>query len=135
MAYLVLQLKDFEVKSYEIDKKVFRIGRKPENDLSLSDPFVSRNHAEIVVLEDGCFELRDGDKLTMGQFLLIFKLESPCASTGVEMLAAEDMDEMLEEIMTAALKTLKAERGSVSVPWAGSCHTSPRQAISSLSRM
>ncbi len=191
MAYLVLQLKDFEVKSYEIDKKVFRIGRKPENDLSLSDPFVSRSHAEIVSLEDGCFELRDlggenpikvngriisqhrlrdGDKLTLGQSLLIFKLESPCASTGVEMLEAEDMsqkaveiaaldakktmpfsldsvdskdvaslqrdhqrlmllydfgksvnshledhDDMLEEIMTAALKTLKAERGFIAL--------------------
>jgi transcriptional regulator with GAF, ATPase, and Fis domain len=191
MAYLVLQLKEFEVKSFEIDKKVFRIGRKPENDLSLSDPFVSRNHAEIVALENGGFELRDlggenpikvngrmisqhrlrdGDKLTLGQSLLIFKMESPCSSTGVEILAAEDMsqkaveiasldakktmpfsldsvdskdvvslqrdhqrlmllydygksvnshledqDEMLEEIMTAALKTLKAERGFIAL--------------------
>ena len=59
MAYLVLQLKDFEVKSYEIDKKIFRIGRKPENTLSLSDPFVSREHAEIATVEDGGYELRD----------------------------------------------------------------------------
>jgi transcriptional regulator with GAF, ATPase, and Fis domain len=191
MAYLVHQLKDFEVKSYEISKKVMRIGRKPSNDISLSDPFVSREHAEIVALEDGSYELRDlggenpvkvngriisqhrlrdGDTLTLGQSLLIFKTDSPCVSASVEMLAAEDMsqkaveiaaldakktmpfsldgvdtkdvvslqrdhqrlmllyefgkavnshledqDEMLDEIMNAALKTLKAERGFIAL--------------------
>lgn len=191
MAHLVHQLKDFEVKTYPIDKKVIRIGRKPSNDVSLSDPFVSRDHAEIAALEDGSFELRDlggenpvkvngriisqhrlrdGDKLMLGQSLLIFKTEAPCASASVEMLAAEDMsqtaveiasldakktvpfsldrmdmndvgslqrdhqrlmllydfgkavyshledqDEMLDEIMNAALKTLNAERGFIAL--------------------
>jgi Nif-specific regulatory protein len=191
MAYLIHQLKDFEVKSYEISKKTMRIGRKPSNDVSLSDPFVSREHAEIVALEDGSYELRDlggenpvkvngriisqhklrdGDTLTLGQSLLIFKTDAPCASASVEMLAAEDMsqkaveiasldakktmpfaldgvdtkdvvslqrdhqrlmllyefgkavnshledqDEMLDEIMNAALKTLKAERGFIAL--------------------
>ncbi len=191
MAYLVLQLKDFEVKSYEISKKVIKIGRKPSNDVSLSDPFMSREHAEIEVLEDGGYELRDlggenpvkvngkiisqhrlrdGDKLTMGQSLLIFKKDTPVASASVAMLAAEDLsekaveiasldakktmpfsldkvdtkdvvslqkdhqrlmllydfskavnshledqDEMLEEIMNAALKTLEAERGFIAL--------------------
>ena len=191
MAYLVLQLKEFEIKSYEISKKVTRIGRSPSNEVSLTDPFVSRDHAEIVALEDGGYELRDlggenpvkingriisqhrlrdGDKLTMGQSLLIFKTDIPCASTSVEMLAAEDLsekaveiasldakrtmpfsmdgvdkkdivalqrdhqrlmllydfgksvnshledqDEMLNEIMSAALKTLKAERGFIAL--------------------
>ncbi len=191
MAYLVHQLKEFEVKNYEISKKVIRIGRRPSNDVPLTDPFVSRDHAEIVSLEDGSYELRDlggenpvkvngriisqhrlrdGDKLTLGQSLLIFKTEASCASTGVEMLAAEEMsqetveiasldakktmpfsmdrvdkknaealqkdhqrlmllydfsksvnslledqDEMLDEIMTAALKTLKAERGFIAL--------------------
>ncbi len=191
MAYLVLQLKDFEVKSYEISKKVIKIGRKPSNDVSLSDPFMSRDHAEIEALEDGGYELRDlggenpvkvngriisqhrlrdGDKLTMGQSLLIFKTDTPFACASVEMLAAEDLsekaveiasldakktmpfsldkvdtkdvvslqrdhqrlmllydfskavnshledqDEMLEEIMNAALKTLEAERGFIAL--------------------
>ena len=191
MAYLVLQLKDFEVKSYEISKKVIKIGRKPSNDVSLSDPFISRDHAEIEALEDGGYELRDlggenpvkvngkiisqhrlrdGDKLTMGQSLLIFKTDTPVASASVAMLAAEDLsekaveiasldakktmpfsldkvdtkdvvslqrdhqrlmllydfskavnshledqDEMLEEIMNAALKTLEAERGFIAL--------------------
>ena len=191
MVYLVLQLKEFEIKSYEISKKVTRIGRSPSNEVSLTDPFVSRDHAEIVALEDGGYELRDlggenpvkingriisqhrlrdGDKLTMGQSLLIFKTDIPCASASVEMLAAEDLsekaveiasldakrtmpfsmdgvdkkdivalqrdhqrlmllydfgksvnshledqDEMLNEIMSAALKTLKAERGFIAL--------------------
>ncbi len=191
MAYLVLQLKDFEVKSYKISKKVIKIGRKPSNDVSLSDPFVSRDHAEIKALEDGGYEmrdlggenpvkvngriisqhrLRDGDKLTMGQSLLIFKTDPPVASASVAMLAAEDLsekaveiasldakktipfsldkmdtkdvaslqrdhqrlmllydfgkavnahledqDEMLNEIMNAALKTLEAERGFIAL--------------------
>ena len=191
MVYLVLQLKEFEIKSYEISKKVTRIGRSPSNEVSLTDPFVSRDHAEIVALEDGGYELRDlggenpvkingriisqhrlrdGDKLTMGQSLLIFKTDIPCASASVEMLAAEDLsekaveiasldakrtmpfsmdgvdkkdivalqrdhqrlmllydfgksvnshledqDEMLNEIMNAALKTLKAERGFIAL--------------------
>ena len=168
-----------------------RIGRKPSNDISLADPFVSREHAEIVALEDGSYELRDlggenpvkvngriisqhrlrdGDTLTLGQSLLIFKTDTPCVSASVEMLAAEDMtqkaveiasldakktmpfsldgvdakdvaslqrdhqrlmllyefgksvnshledqDEMLDEIMNAALKTLKAERGFIAL--------------------
>ena len=191
MAYLVLQLKDFEVKSYKISKKVIKIGRKPSNDVSLADPFVSRDHAEIKALEDGGYEmrdlggenpvkvngriisqhrLRDGDKLTMGQSLLIFKTDPPVASASVAMLAAEDLsekaveiasldakktipfsldkmdtkdvaslqrdhqrlmllydfgkavnahledqDEMLNEIMNAALKTLEAERGFIAL--------------------
>ena len=191
MAYLVHQLKDFEVKTYPIEKKVVRIGRKPSNDVSLNDPFVSRDHAEIAALEDGSFELRDlggenpvkvngriisqhrlrdGDKLMLGQSLLIFKAEAPCVSTSVEMLAAEDMsqtaveiasldakktvpfsldrmdmndagslqrdhqrlmllydfskavyshledpDEMMDEIMNVALKTLNAERGFIAL--------------------
>ena len=191
MAYLVHQLKDFQVKNYPIDKKVIRIGRKPSNDVSLSDPFVSRDHAEIAELEDGSYELRDlggenpvkvngriisqhrlrdGDKLTLGQSLLIFKTEAPCTGAAVEMLAVEDMsqsaveiaaldakktvpfsldnvdmkdleslqrdhqrlmllydfskavnslledqDEMLDEIMNAAMKILKAERGFIAL--------------------
>jgi pSer/pThr/pTyr-binding forkhead associated (FHA) protein len=59
MAYLVLQLKDFETRNYEITSPVTKIGRRPSNDVPLSDPFVSRDHAEIVSLEDGDFELRD----------------------------------------------------------------------------
>ncbi len=125
MAYLIHQLKEFEVKSHEITKRLTRIGRKPSNDISLSDPFVSREHAEIVALEDGGYEvrdlggenpvkvngriisqhkLRDGDKLTLGQSLLIFKTDAPCDTAGVEMLAAEDMSQTAVEIASLDAK-------------------------------
>jgi phosphoserine phosphatase RsbU/P len=42
-----------------IDKPVFRIGRKSESDLRSLGTDVSREHAEIVQLEDGRFILRD----------------------------------------------------------------------------
>ena len=42
-----------------IDKQVFRIGRKSESDLRSIGTDVSREHAEIVRLEDGRFVLKD----------------------------------------------------------------------------
>jgi sigma-B regulation protein RsbU (phosphoserine phosphatase) len=42
-----------------IDKPVFRIGRKSESDLRSLGTDVSREHAEIVQLDDGRFMLRD----------------------------------------------------------------------------
>ena len=42
-----------------IDKPVFRIGRKSESDLRSSGTDVSREHAEIVRLDDGRFLLKD----------------------------------------------------------------------------
>lgn len=42
-----------------IDKPVFRIGRKTESDLQSSGTDVSREHAEIVRLDDGRFLLKD----------------------------------------------------------------------------
>src|SRR5688572_30644046 len=42
-----------------IDKPVFRIGRKSESDLRAVGTDVSREHAEIVHLDDGRFVLKD----------------------------------------------------------------------------
>ena len=42
-----------------IDKPVFRIGRKSESDLRSAGTDVSREHAEIVRLDDGRFVLKD----------------------------------------------------------------------------
>ncbi len=42
-----------------IDKPLFRIGRRSESDLCLAGADVSREHAEIVRLDDGSFVLRD----------------------------------------------------------------------------
>src|ERR1700693_1484834 len=43
-----------------VDKDLFTIGRRAENDLHLSGKEVSREHAEIFKKEDN-FVLRDGD--------------------------------------------------------------------------
>ena len=125
MAYLIHQMKDFEAKSYEISKKVMTIGRKPSNDIALSDPFVSREHAQVAALEDGSYELRDlggenpvkvngriisqhklrdGDKLTIGQSQLIFKADAPCLTASVEMLPAEDLSEKAVEVASLDAK-------------------------------
>jgi len=140
MAYLVLQLKDFEVKSYKISKKVIKIGRKPSNDVSLSDPFVSRDHAEIKALEDGGYlaaedlsekavEIASLDAKKTIPFSLDKMDTKDVASLqrdhqrlmllydfGKAVNAhLEDQDEMLNEIMNAALKTLEAERGFIAL--------------------
>ncbi len=125
MPYLVLQLKELETRNFEITAPVIRIGRRPTNDVPLSDPFVSRDHAEIVTLEDGGFELRDlggenpvqvngrivsqhklrdGDKILLGQSLLIFRTEATCPSAGVEILAAEEMTQKSVEVASLDAK-------------------------------
>jgi Nif-specific regulatory protein len=125
MAYLVLQLKDFETRNYEITSPVTKIGRRPSNDVPLSDPFVSRDHAEIVSLEDGDFELRDlggenpvqvngriisqhrlrdGDRILLGQSLLIYRNEAACPGTGVEILPAEEMSQKSVEVASLDAK-------------------------------
>jgi len=127
MPYLIIQLEELESKHYEITAPVTKIGRKPTNDVPLSDPFVSREHAEIVAISDGGYELRDigaenpirvngrvvsqhklrdGDKILLGQTLLIYRSESPCISTGVEMVPPEKMSqESVEVVALDARKT------------------------------
>jgi Nif-specific regulatory protein len=125
MPFLMLQQKDFEVKSFEISKPKIKIGRRPTNDVALSDPFVSRDHAEILALEDGGYEirdlggenpvkvngkiisqhkLRDGDKISLGQSLLVFKTEAACAPSTVEFLKAEEMSQKAVEVASLDAK-------------------------------
>ncbi len=125
MPFLMLQQKDFEVKSFEISKLQTKIGRKPTNDVALSDPFVSRDHAEILALEDGGYEirdlggenpvkvngkiisqhrLRDGDKIALGQSLLVFKTEAACSPGTVEFLKAEEMSQKAVEVASLDAK-------------------------------
>lgn len=125
MPFLMLQQKDFEVKSFEISKPKIKIGRRPTNDVALSDPFVSRDHAEILSLEDGAYEirdlggenpvkvngkiisrhrLRDGDKIALGQSLLVFKTEAVCVPSTVEFLKAEEMSQKAVEVASLDAK-------------------------------
>ncbi|NOZ27551.1 MAG: FHA domain-containing protein [Chloroflexi bacterium] len=44
--------------TYTLDRECTRIGRAPDNDIVLQDPFASRRHAEIL-WEDGRYRVRD----------------------------------------------------------------------------
>ncbi|MBI3742312.1 MAG: FHA domain-containing protein [Chloroflexi bacterium] len=60
---------------FEITDTVFKIGRGTENQLTLSDPAVSRNHCEIRQTPDG-FELRDL-KSANGTFVNEQRVDAP----------------------------------------------------------
>lgn len=84
--------------------------------MALADPFLSRNHAKILLLKDGTFEIRDigaktpvrlngkiiskqklkdGDIIVLGHSELIFKDEKPMH---VEFLEAEEMSQEFVEV-------------------------------------
>ncbi len=116
MAYLILQRENNQKKTIQIASSPVTIGRNPAHDVALTDPFLSRDHAKILMLKDGTFEihdigakspvringkiiskhkLKDGDKIVLGHSELIFKLEEP---THVEFLPAEEMSQESVEI-------------------------------------
>ena len=59
MPFLLLMEKDSRARTIELAKPTTTIGRRRTNDIVLEDPYVSRNHAEVIRLEDGAFEIRD----------------------------------------------------------------------------
>src|SRR4051794_34977223 len=52
-----------EQNKIALKKVPFSIGRKTENDLVISDPRVSREHANIILESDGFYVLDKGSKL------------------------------------------------------------------------
>jgi len=128
MPYLILQQKGSQDKSFKLTKANTTIGRRQNNDIILTDPFVSRQHAEVIALENGGYEindigakylirvnrkivshhrLEDGDRIKIGDSILIFKSEDTRPTFQVEFLAAEDMSQMAEEVASLnAKKTL-----------------------------
>jgi len=102
------------------------LGRKSSNDIFLTDISVSRDHAEIVILEDGHCEihdlgakqptrvngkiisihrLQDGDRIKIGDSLFIFKDEEPHLGAHLELLAEEDLPQ--ESVELASIDTQK----------------------------
>ncbi|NLL83001.1 MAG: FHA domain-containing protein [Lentisphaerae bacterium] len=67
MAHLILTGGTGQGKRYELSAEVTRLGRRPDNDVSLASGSVSSTHAEIVKTTEG-FELRDLGS-TNGTFL------------------------------------------------------------------
>jgi HD-GYP domain-containing protein (c-di-GMP phosphodiesterase class II) len=58
---------DGEEVNRSIDREGFRIGRDPDSDLAIDNPYISRNHAEIAA-DRGFFQLRDLDS-TSGTYV------------------------------------------------------------------
>jgi Nif-specific regulatory protein len=128
MPYLILRQTGSPSKSYALARPVTSIGRSLSNDISLRDPFVSRVHAKVIAGEDGSYEiqdvgakqpikvneavisrqrLKDGDKIRMGDSVLIFKSADTCFTTDVKFLATEEMSQETAEIASfSAKKTL-----------------------------
>ncbi|NIM91106.1 MAG: GAF domain-containing protein [Candidatus Aminicenantes bacterium] len=126
MPYLILQQKDTEPKVFEITKPLTILGRRPTNDVFLTDQKVSRDHAKIIALEDDNYELqdvgakhpitvngkvisrhslRDGDRIRLGDSILIYNSKEPCATTLVEFLPVEEMSQ--ESVEVASLDAKK----------------------------
>jgi len=126
MPYLILQQKDTQPKVFEITKPLTILGRRPTNDVFLTDQKISRDHAKIIALEDGDYEiqdvgakhpitvngrvisrhrLRDGDRIRLGDSILVFNSKEPCVTTLVEFLPAEEMSQ--ESVELASLDAKK----------------------------
>lgn len=129
MPHLILQQKDIQDKSFKLTKTTTTIGRRRIHDITLSDLFVSRDHAEIVALEDGSYEvhdigakypirvneriasshkLNDGDRIKIGSSILIFKSRKSTKTPFVEFLANEKMTH--ETVEVASLDTRQTGR-------------------------
>ncbi len=126
MPFLILQKDEAQVRSFPLNKPRTTIGRKPANDITLIDPFVSRDHAEIIGLEDGSYEIHDigakypvrvngeiisrhkleeGDEIKIGDCLLIFRSENICSAIQVEFLNNEELPQ--EPMEVASFETRK----------------------------
>lgn len=119
MPFLILLKPGCQAKTIPLVKPKTAIGRRPVNDIILEDPFVSRTHAEVSLLEDGSYEIRDlggthpvrvnnrlaaeqrlqdGDRIQIGNSILLFKLQEPPPGAAVEFQAGADLAFETEEI-------------------------------------
>jgi len=135
MPFLLLMEKDFQAGTVELAKPTTTIGRRRTNDIVLEDPYVSRNHAEVVRLEDGAFEIRDlggkhpvrvnetlisrhrlqdGDTIQIGGSTLVFCQEKPQAAPRIEYLERSvPADEFAELVALDTRQTLSLRTGGM----------------------
>jgi EAL domain-containing protein (putative c-di-GMP-specific phosphodiesterase class I) len=79
------QMSDDEpVRQYRVDAARFVVGRRPEASLSIPSPTVSREHAELTVVEEGLL-LRDLGS-TNGTFVNGTRIQQPCTVTHGDLL-------------------------------------------------
>ena len=119
MPHLVLLQKDAQPAIFTITKDTITLGRSSSNDVFLTDQSVSREHAKIVALEDGAYEIHDlgakhptsvngiiishhtlknGDRIRLGDSVLIFRTGESCTTTHVEFLTPESMTQEAVEV-------------------------------------
>ncbi len=119
MPHLVLLQKDAQPVIFTITKDTTILGRSSADDVFLTDQSVSREHAKIVALEDGGYEihdlgakhptsvngmvishhkLRNGDRIRLGDSVLIFRTGESCTTTHVEFLTPENMSQEAVEV-------------------------------------
>lgn len=119
MPHLVLQQKDAQPVIFTITKDVITLGRSSSNDVFLTDQSVSREHAKIIALKHGGYEihdlgakhptsvngkdiskqrLEDGDRIRLGDSILIFRTGESFSTTQVKFLAAEEMSQEAVEV-------------------------------------
>ncbi|MBN2408525.1 MAG: sigma 54-interacting transcriptional regulator [Candidatus Aminicenantes bacterium] len=127
MAFLILVKPGRKARVFPLIKPTTAIGRRPVNDIILEDPFVSRTHAEVTLLEDGSYtirdrggthpvrvngrpaaeqNLRDGDRVQIGSSTLLFKLQEPSPEAVVEFQA--EPDQTMESVEIAAMDARQA---------------------------
>ncbi len=119
MAYLILKQAGSKDQTFPLTKAVTTAGRRSSNDIFITDQSVSRDHAKIIALKEGGFEihdlgakhptrvngkiisrlrLNDGDEITLGNTLLIFRSEDIYSPARVKFLVSEDMNQDTVEI-------------------------------------
>jgi Nif-specific regulatory protein len=135
MPFLILLKPGCRARTFPLVKPKTAIGRRPVNDIILEDPFVSRTHAEVSLLEDGSYEirdlggtqpvrvnnrlaaeqrLRDGDRIQIGNSILLFKLQEPPPEAAVEFRAGADLAFATEEIASLDPRKTFALSGGLS---------------------
>lgn len=112
MDKLILNFKESTLKEYPMDKDVFTIGRKPENDIQIDNPVVSGKHARVfkegrkVIVEDlgstnGTFvnkkkisktELKHKDIVFIGKHTIVFLSDDPVAQLEASAAEEDDLD-------------------------------------------
>ncbi len=128
MAHLILLKENSHAKIFNLTKDITTLGRRSKSDVFLTDKSVSRDHAKIIALEEGGYEiqdvgamhpvmvnekvisrhrLRDGDEISLGDSILIFKSKEPSSAAQIEFLEPEEMSQESLEVASVDAKKTK----------------------------
>ena len=132
MPVLILREKDSSPRVIPLTKPLTTIGRRPLNDIVVMDPSVSRNHAEVIALADGDYEIRDlggrhpvrvndkiisrhrlcdKDKIEIGGSTFLFCQGEPDAAARIELSMEDGTPEAQVEILALDTRQTVLFRG------------------------